>query len=146
MGSFLEDINKAKDDYRNKNKVVIDEIVDHFQAQLNDPSFENKLKNRIIESINQGRTPHLQIEYWGYHDGCSETHYAMSLCKSFSGNDPGHHGSLHNGVDLGKIRFEVTQKLSNMYSDKLASLGLNFDRKFKPNALDYPTYDYQIFV
>lgn len=144
MGSFLDDINKAKTEHQNEKNTVINEIVCHFQKQLADPVFENKLKIEIIDSIKKNNTPIIKVEYWKHHDGCSETHYGVRFCKAFYGNE--WHGNYYNGVDLWDIRYDVAPKLCELVEHKLNSLGLKHNKLCKTSWLDYPEYIYEIIV
>ena len=144
MGNFLDDIQKAKANrYASKQK-VIDEIVNYFKDEINKPEFENKLKNRIIESVNMDRVPWVEVRYWRHHDGCSPTHFGMTFCKDFHGNQ--HDGDCHDDIALYDIRYDVVRQLCEVYEEKLRSLGLMYSRTCKTGGLDYPEYKYDIIV
>ena len=145
MGNFLDDIKKAKDDHNNKKAMVIKSIVDHFQLELERPDFEDRLKKDIIRNIKANSKTYIHIEYWKHHAGCSETHYGMSYCKRFHGNE-GYDNNYYNGVDLWAIRYETMNELCKLYENKLHSLGLRYSKECKTSWLDYPEYCYEILV
>lgn len=145
MNSFLNDINKAKEERFNQKQEVINEIVTYFYNEVNSPEFDEKLKERIIRDIKTDRVPWLQIRYWRYHDGCETTHFKMSYCKNFYGNGE-YHNSSHNGVELWDIRYDVVKRLCEIYEDKLHSLGLKYSRTSEESRFDYPTYRYDLIV
>lgn len=145
MNSFLDDINKAKEERFSQKQKVINEIVTYFYNEINKPEFDEKLKARIIKDIKTDKVPWLEVRYWKYHDGCETTHFGMSYCKNFYGND-GYHNSCHNGVDLWDIRFDVVKRLCDIYEEKLRSLGLMYSRSFKESRFDYPVYKYDLMV
>ena len=145
MGNFLDDIYEAKAETISKKERAINDIINHFQGELNRPDFEDRLKKDIIRSIKTNSKTYIHIQYWKHHDGCSETHYGMSYCKRFHGNES-YDNNYYNGVDLWAIRYEVVSGLCKLYEDKLHSLGLRYSKENKTSWLDYPEYVYEILV
>lgn len=145
MGNFLDDINKVKAETFDKKQSVINDITNHFKEELNRPDFEDRLKKDIIRSIKTDSKTYLHVEYWKHHDGCSETHYGLSYCKRFHGNE-GYDNNYYNGVDLWAIRYDAVRRMCELCENKLHSLGLRYSKECKTSWLDYPEYSYEILV
>lgn len=145
MGNFLDDIKQAKTEVISKKQNAVDDIINYFYEQINKPEFEEKLKKDIIKDIKTDSKTVLWINYWKHHDGCSETHYGMTYCKRFHGNE-GYDNNYYNGVDLWAIRYDVVPRLCEICENKLQSLGLRYSKNCKTSWLDYPEYNYEILV
>lgn len=145
--SFLDDIKAVKATEDAKRQVVIDEICEFFQKQLDDGSFEEWLKKRIIERIKENKNyTEVQIEFWQYTAGCSGTHFRIDGCKRFE-TEYGYDGNNFKGIELHTIAPAVVERLAKMLDTKLDGLCLihTVCNNTKEYRLGYPKRLFTIY-
>ena len=124
--SFIQEIKEIENERKEKENDVINEIVNYFNEKFNDVKYEEYLKKRIKEEINNSKKHlTLNIEFWNYHSGCSETNFS---CGGITFKlDYGKYD--YKGIELYDIQHKVCDKLSVLLCDKLEELGLTIVSK-----------------
>lgn len=124
--SFIQEIKEIENNRNNQEEIVINEIVDYFKEKLNSDKYKEYLKKRITDKINESKnTLELNIEFWNYHSGCSETNFSCGGIKFKL--DYGKYD--YKGIKLYDIQHKVCDKLSVLLCDKLEELGLTIVSK-----------------
>ena len=124
--SFIQEIKEIENERKEKENDVINEIVNYFNEKFNDVKYEEYLKKRIKEEINNSKKHlTLNIEFWNYHSGCSETNFSCGGIKFKL--DYGKYD--YKGIELYDIQHKVCDKLSVLLCDKLEELGLTIVSK-----------------
>ena len=139
--SFLEDIKGIEKERQEKENEIINEIVEYFNTRINSEKYEEYLKKRIVEKINESKnTLTLYMKFWRYRDGCSGTNfscggYTWYLEKQENQVDK----YRYKGINLGDIHNEICKKIHTILLMKLESLGLEIikDNKVESRFNDY---------
>lgn len=119
--SFIEDIRNMQNERVNKEELVINEIIKYFEERFDKENYENYLKGRIKDRINESKnTLILYTEFWNYHCGCSNTNFSSGgvVFELENGKNE------YKGIELCNIQYKVGEKLSQLLRYKLESLGL----------------------
>ena len=85
------------------------------------------------------RKKFIQIKFWQYHEGCSDTYF---YCSGLSWENPENkHGIKsweYKGVKLRDIQDEVCGYLTRTLIDRMEQLGFHIvSNEYKPNRLGY---------
>lgn len=110
----------------NARQEVIDEIKKYFDEYLDSDKLENFLKAAINETDIRQRKKFMEVEFWLWRDGCSDTYF---YCGGKWWHNPENKSGLkshsYKGIDLGLVDEEIGEYLSTKLIDKMGKLGFN---------------------
>lgn len=120
-------------------KEVIEEIKSYFDGYLESENFEKNLKKYISQEDIKKREKMLQIQFWAYHSGCSNTYFYCGGKKwTNPENEYGVSSWDYKGISLYSIHDEICSYLENRLIKKMRSLGFSFLRERDDRGrLDY---------
>ena len=120
-----------------KEEVVTNEIVNFFTEKFKNgemmEAFEKKLRKEEIRS----RKKNINLEFWPYIPGCSETYFGL-LGKKWSPEDNRDHE--HKGVNLKNIYKDVLLKIAELARENFEREGFKVRVSTNNNDKRYETY------
>lgn len=135
-------INELREKSANANNVkqeAITEIKNYFNKYLKGDGLEQFLRKAINKTDIKERKKFIQIKFWEYHEGCSDTYF---YCSGLSWENPENkHGIKsweYKGVKLKDIQDEICGYLTKTLIDRMEQLGFHIvSNEYKPNRLGY---------
>lgn len=124
-----------------KEEVVINEIVNFFAEKFESGEMMDALEKNLREKEIRSRKKNINLEFWGYIPGCSETYFGL-LGKKWSPEDS--RGYKHKGVDLESIYKNVLLEIAELARENFEKEG--FEVKLLPDNENkrYKTYVIEI--
>lgn len=126
--SFIDEIKEIENDRNSTENIVINEILEYFKEKMYNDPFKENLKEYIKKAINNGKnTCDLNVEFWEYHSGCSNTNIYVSGCGKFEikGNNDSYDSKYnYKGIRLYDIHKRLCSTLSDSLKDRLRELDL----------------------
>lgn len=124
-----------------KEEVVTNEIVNFFAEKFANGEMMNALEKNLREKEICLRKKDINLEFWGYIPGCSETYFGL-LGKQWSPED--NHGYEHKGVRLENIYKNVLLEIAELARENFEKEG--FEVKLFPDNENkrYKTYIIEI--
>ena len=124
--NFLDEIRELQENKTNEVLAVRKEILEYFRNYLESDKFKEYLKKRMLSAINKlEKTITLNISFWEYRSGCSQTNikccgkiFELSNCDT-----------SYKGINLQAIHKEICKRLSNMVVLQLEELELKVVRQ-----------------
>ena len=117
---LAEKLAAMSDDQATKEEEVTNEIVNFFIEKFANgemmEAFEKKLREEEIRS----RKKNIDLEFWGYIPGCSETYFGL-LGKKWSPEN--NRGYKHKGVDLEDIYQNVLLAIAELARENFEKEG-----------------------
>lgn len=124
-----------------KEEAVVNEIVSFFAEKFESGEMMEAFEKRLREEEIRSRKKNIDLEFWGYIPGCSETYFGF-LGKKWSPAD--NRGYKHKGVDLENIYKDVLLKIAELARENFEKEG--FEVKLFPDNENkrYKTYVIEI--
>lgn len=147
--NFLEEIKEIQNDRDNKENIVVNEILDYFKEKMETDRFKANIKERIKDAINKGdKKCILQVEFWEYHSGCSNTYIYVGGCGKFEISEEKNGSNYkYKEIELEKIHKRICSKLNDMLIEKLEELGLKIiNSKRRDNDFRFNYYKNEVTI
>jgi hypothetical protein len=133
--NLINELKTKSENAENTKQEIINEIKKYFDEYLDGDKLENYLKQIIGESEINKRQVFMKVEFWGYHDGCSDTHFYCGGKMWYNPeNKSGWKSRSYRGVELRTIDEEIGEYLSAKLMDKMEQLGFNVLSSEKQNG------------
>ena len=138
---LAEKLAAMSNDQATKEEAVINEIVNFFAEKFESGEMMDALEKNLREKEIRSRKKDINLEFWGYIPGCSETYFGL-LGKKWSPED--NRGYKHKGVDLESIYQNVLLAIAELARENFEKEG--FEVKLFPdnNNKRYKTYIIEI--
>lgn len=139
MATVIEKIREASQIAEATHNQVIAEIVEYFKQKFNSKEFEEYLVTKCTESNTaKDRQISWSVEFWGYHEGCSPTHfYSMGQGWRNPENPEGYESYFYKGIDLRNIQKAAGAQILQVTLDKLHELGFTTKVEDQESWLKY---------
>lgn len=120
-----------------KEEVVTREIVNFFAEKFETGEMMDAFEKRLREEEIRSRKKNIDLEFWGYIPGCSETYFGL-LGKKWSPENNREY--KHKGVDLENIYKNVLLEIAELARENFEKEG--FEVKLLPDNENkrYKTY------
>lgn len=137
--SLINELRERSEDANNVKQEVIEEIKKYFYEYLQGEQLEHFLRKSISDSDIKKRKKFIQIKFWEYHAGCSDTYfYCSGLYWENPENKHGIKSWEYKGVKLKDIQDEICEYLTKTLIDRMEQLGFHIvSNEYKPNRLGY---------
>ena len=124
-----------------KEEVVTNEIVNFFAQKFANGEMITALENSLREEDICSRKKSIELEYWEYIPGCSETHFGLLGKKWKPETD---HLYVHKGVNLKNIYKDVLCEIAELTKENFEEEG--FEVKIRPDEKNkrFETYIVEI--
>lgn len=124
-----------------KEEVVTREIVNFFAEKFASGEMMDTFEKRLREEEIRSRKKNIDLEFWGYIPGCSETYFGL-LGKKWSPENNREY--KHKGVDLENIYKNVLLEIAELARENFEKEG--FEVKLLPDNENkrYDTYVIEI--
>ena len=134
---FAEKLAAMSNDQATKEEAVIKEIVNFFAKKFESGEMMDAFEKRLRKEEIRSRKKDINLEFWGYIPGCSETYFGL-LGKKWSPED--NHGYEHKGVRLENIYKNVLLEIAELARENFEKEG--FEVKLFPDNENkrYKTY------
>ena len=138
---LAEKLAQMSNEQATKEEVVINEIVNFFAEKFESGEMMDALEKNLREKEIRSRKKNINLEFWGYIPGCSETYFGL-LGKKWSPEDS--RGYKHKGVDLESIYKNVLLEIAELARENFEKEG--FEVKLLPDNENkrYKTYVIEI--
>ena len=138
---FAEKLAAMSDGQATKEEAVINEIVNFFAEKFESGEMMDAFEKRIREKEIHLRKKNIDIEFWTYVPGCSETYFGL-LGKKW--NPENGCSYEHKGVNLKNIYKDVLLKIAELTRENFEKEG--FEVEVRPNERNkrYETYIIEI--
>ena len=138
---FAEKLAAMSDDQATKEEAVINEIVNFFAEKFESGEMMDAFEKRLREQEIHSRKKNMDLEFWVYVPGCSETYFGL-LGKKWSPED--NRGYEHKGVNLKNIYTNVLLAIAELARENFEKEG--FEVKLLPDNRNklYKTYIIEI--
>ena len=138
---FAEKLAAMSNEQATKEEVVTNEIVDFFAEKFASGEMMDAFEKRLREKEIRSRKKNIDLEFWGYIPGCSETYFGL-LGKKWSPEDD--HGYEHKGVKLENIYKNVLLAIAELARENFEKEG--FEVRLLPDNENkrYNTYIIEI--
>lgn len=138
---FAEKLAAMSDNQATKEEAVTNEIVNFFAEKFASGEMINALEKRLQEEEIRSRKKDIDLEFWVYTPGCSETYFGL-LGKKWSPED--NCGYKHKGVNLNSIYKNVLLEIAELARENFEKEG--FEVKLLPDNRNklYKTYIIEI--
>jgi len=128
------------DEVANSQEQIVEEIVGVFRKCFESGKFEDTLSRHIEESSSAKikREYSVPVEFWSYHDGCSDTNFhVLNLFWNNPENPHGYASTCYKGHNLNTIQKPVGTKLVNLTEYYLKEMGFSTRVEDKESWLNY---------
>ena len=138
---FAEKLAAMSDNQATKEEAVINEIVNFFAEKFESGEMMDAFEKRLREQEIHSRKKNMDLEFWVYVPGCSETYFGL-LGKKWSPED--NRGYEHKGVNLKNIYTNVLLAIAELARENFEKEG--FEVKLLPDNRNklYKTYIIEI--
>lgn len=138
---FAEKLAAMSDNQATKEEAVTNEIVNFFAEKFESGEMMEAFEKGIREQEIHSRKKDIDLEFWGYIPGCSETYFGF-LGKKWSPED--NRSYKHKGVDLESIYKNVLLEIAELARENFEKEG--FEVKLLPDNENkrYKTYIIEI--
>ena len=128
-------------DQATKEEEVANEIVNFFAEKFESGEMMDAFEKRLRKEEIRSRKKDIDLEFWVYTPGCSETYFGL-LGKKWSPED--NRGYKHKGVDLESIYQNVLLAIAELVRENFEKEG--FEVKLFPDNENkrYKTYIIEI--
>ena len=139
--NFAEKLAAMSDNQATKEEAVTNEIVNFFAEKFASGEMINALEKRVREEEIRSRKKDIDLEFWVYTPGCSETYFGL-LGKKWRPEDD--RGYEHKGVNLKNIYKDVLLKIAELARENFEKEG--FEVRLLPDNENkrYNTYIVEI--
>ena len=124
-----------------KEEVVTNEIVNFFVEKFESGEMMDAFEKSLREKEIHLRKKNIDLEFWVYIPGCSETYFGLLGKEWKPEND---HGYEHKGVNLKNIYKDVLCEIAELTKENFEEEG--FEVKIRPNEKNkcFETYVIEI--
>ena len=124
-----------------KEEVVTNEIVNFFAEKFANGEMMDAFEKSLREEDICSRKKSIELEYWEYIPGCSETHFGLLGKKWKPETD---HLYVHKGVNLKNIYKDVLCEIAELTKENFEEEG--FEVKIRPDEKNkrFETYVIEI--
>ena len=138
---LAEKLAQMSNEQATKEEIVTNEIVNFFVEKFETGEMMDAFEKRLREKEIHLRKKNIDLEFWTYIPGCSETHFGL-LGKEWKPEDD--HGYEHKGVNLKNIYKDVLCEIAELTKENFEEEG--FEVKIRPNERNkrYETYIIEI--
>ena len=138
---LAEKLAAMSDNQATKEETVINEIVNFFAEKFASGEMMNALEKNLREQDICSRKKNIELEYWEYIPGCSETHFGLLGKKWKPETD---HLYVHKGVNLKNIYKNVLLAIAELARENFEKEG--FEVEVRPNEKNkcFKTYVIEI--
>ena len=138
---FAEKLAAMSDNQATKEEAVTKEIVNFFAEKFESGEMMDAFEKRLHEQEIHSRKKNIDLEFWVYIPGCSETYFGL-LGKKWSPED--NLGYEHKGVNLKNIYKNVLLAIAELARENFEKEG--FEVKLLPDNRNklYKTYIIEI--
>ena len=119
--SLINELKEKSNNAQNIKYKVIEEIKKYFDEYLEGDDLEIFLRDTIKDSDIQRRKKFMQIKFWEYQSGCSETYFYCA--GKFWYNPENRQSWFYKSVNLKTIDREIGEYLSHKLINKMKELG-----------------------
>ena len=138
---FAEKLAAMSDNQATKEEAVANEIVNFFAEKFESGEMMDTFEKRLREQEIHSRKKNIDLEFWTYTPGCSETYFGL-LGKKWSPEDS--RGYEHKGVNLKNIYKNVLLAIAELARENFEKEG--FEVRLLPDNENkrYNTYIVEI--
>ena len=120
---FAEKLAAMSDNQATKEEAVTNEIVNFFAEKFESGEMMDAFEKRLREQEIHSRKKDIDLEFWVYIPGCSETYFGL-LGKKWSPED--NLGYEHKGVNLKNIYKNVLLAIAELARENFEKEGFEF--------------------
>ncbi len=113
---LAEKLAQMSNEQATKEEEVTNEIVNFFAEKFASGEMMDAFEKRLREEEIRSRKKDINLEFWGYIPGCSETYFGL-LGKKWSPEN--NRGYEHKGVNLENIYKDVLLEIAELAREKL---------------------------
>lgn len=138
---LAEKLAAMSDEQETKEEVVTNEIVNFFVEKFETGEMMETFEKSLREQDICSRKKNIELEYWEYVPGCSETHFGLLGKKWKPETD---HLYVHKGVNLKNIYKDVLREIAELTKENFEEEG--FEVKIRPDEKNkrFETYIVEI--
>ena len=138
---FAEKLAAMSDNQATKEEEVTNEIVNFFAEKFASGEMMDAFEKSLREKEIHLRKKNIDLEFWTYVPGCSETYFGLLGKEWKPEND---HGYEHKGVNLKNIYKDVLFEIAELARENFEKEG--FEVEVRPNEKNkrYETYIIEI--
>ena len=138
---LAEKLTQMSNEQATKEEAVVNEIVNFFAEKFENGEMMDALEKNLREKEIHLRKKNINIEFWTYVPGCSETYFGL-LGKEW--NPENGCSYEHKGVNLKNIYKDVLLKIAELTRENFEKEG--FEVEIRPNEKNkrYETYIIEI--
>lgn len=138
---LAEKLAAMSDDQATKEEIVTNEIVNFFAEKFESGEMMDAFEKSLREEDICSRKKSIELEYWEYIPGCSETHFGLLGKKWKPETD---HLYVHKGVNLKNIYKDVLREIAELARENFEKEG--FEIEVRPNEKNkrFETYIIEI--
>ena len=138
---LAEKLAQMSNEQATKEEVVANEIVNFFAEKFANGEMMDAFEKRLREEEIRSRKKDIDLEFWVYTPGCSETYFGL-LGKKWSPEDD--RGYEHKGVNLKNIYKDVLCEIAELTKENFEEEG--FEVKIRPDEKNkcFETYIIEI--
>ena len=134
---FAEKLAAMSDGQATKEEAVINEIVNFFAEKFESGEMMDAFEKRIREKEIHLRKKNIDIEFWTYVPGCSETYFGL-LGKKW--NPENGCSYEHKGVNLKNIYKDVLLKIAELTRENFEKEGFEVEVHLSDEKRCYDAY------
>ena len=134
---LAEKLAQMSDTQATKEEAVIKEIVNFFAKKFESGEMMDAFEKRLREEEIRSRKKDINLEFWGYTPGCSETYFGL-LGKKWSPEDD--RGYEHKGVNLVNIYKNVLLAIAELARENFEKEGFEVEIHLSDGKRCYDTY------
>lgn len=138
---FAEKLAAMSDGQATKEEAVINEIVNFFAEKFESGEMMDAFEKRLREEEIHLRKKNIDIEFWTYVPGCSETYFGL-LGKEW--NPENGRSYEHKGVNLKNIYKDVLLKIAELTRENFEKEGFEVEVHLSDGKRCYDAYIIEI--
>lgn len=139
--NLAEKLAAMSNEQATKEEAVTNEIVNFFAEKFESGEMMDALEKRLREEEIRSRKKNIDLEFWGYIPGCSETYFGF-LGKKWSPED--NRSYKHKGVDLESIYQNVLLEIAELARENFEKEGFEVELSPDNKNKRYKTYIIEI--
>ena len=138
---LAEKLAAMSDEQETKEEIVTNEIVNFFVEKFANGEMMDAFEKSLREEDICSRKKNIELEYWEYIPGCSETYFGLLGKKWKPETD---HLYVHKGVNLKNIYKDVLREIAELTKENFEEEG--FEVKIRPDEKNkrFETYVIEI--
>ena len=133
--SLINELKEKSNKVYDIRQEVIEEIKKYFDEYLDSDRFEEFLREKIGNDEIRKREILLSINFWEYHSGCPDTHFACGGKRWYIPENQYNYESIfYRGIRLYDIQKEICNYLEKRLIQKMRDLGFSYLRQVKKES------------